>query len=77
MSGGRRLAASPTLDQIRRTLTHDLERLDGVYQDIYNPERYPVTFSAGLQALTRRVQSTIGKTDGATSGTTHETTGTA
>ena len=77
MSGGRRLSASPALDQIRRTLTRDLERLDEVYQDIYNPERYPVTFSDGLQALTRRVQSTIGKTGGTTSGTTQETTGTA
>ena len=62
MEQGCRLAASPPLDVIRQRLTHDLERLDGVCQDIYNPGRYPVTISSQLQALTQRVRSTIGNT---------------
>ncbi len=60
MAEGRRLAPSPPLDVIRQTLADDLERLDGVYLDIYNPERYPAAFSSQLQALTERVRSTIG-----------------
>ena len=59
MHGGRRLRAGPSLDEIRETLSAQLERLDGKYKDISSPERYPVTFSPKLAELTDEVRADI------------------
>jgi nicotinate phosphoribosyltransferase len=59
MSGGRRIAPSPALDEIRGMLANDLQRLDDHHKGLYNPPHYPVAISAKLQQLTLRVRSTI------------------
>ena len=56
MQDGRRLGSRPQLDDIRTRLAQDLARLDGHYQRLYNPPRYPVTTSAQLERLTAQVQ---------------------
>ena len=56
MQDGRRLGSKPQLDDIRSRLAQDLARLDGHYQRLYNPPRYPVTLSARLEGLAAQVQ---------------------
>ena len=56
MQDGRRLGSRPHLDDIRTRLGQDLARLDGHYQRLYNPPRYPVTLSAQLERLAAQVQ---------------------
>jgi nicotinate phosphoribosyltransferase len=56
MQDGRRLGSKPQLDDIRSRLAQDLARLDGHYQRLYNPPRYPVTLSARLERLAAQVQ---------------------
>ncbi len=56
MQDGRRLGSRPELDDIRARLAQDLDRLDGHYQRLYNPPRYPVTLSARLERLAAQVQ---------------------
>ena len=56
MQDGRRLDSRPQLDDIRTRLGQDLARLDGHYQRLYNPPRYPVTPSAQLERLAAQVQ---------------------
>ena len=59
MRGGRRLKAHPSLDEIRETLSAQLERLGEGYKDISSPERYPVAFSPKLAELTDQVRVDI------------------
>ena len=59
MRGGRRLKAHPSLDEIRETLSAQLERLDERYKDVSSPERYPVAFSPKLAELTDQVRADI------------------
>ena len=56
MLDGRRLGSRPLLDDIQTRLGQDLARLDGHYQRLYNPPRYPVTPSAQLERLAAQVQ---------------------
>ena len=56
MQDGRRLSPRPQLADIRARLGQDLARLDGHYQRLYNPPRYPVTISARLERLAAQVQ---------------------
>ena len=56
MQDGRRLGSKPQLDDIRSRLAQDLARLDGHYQRLYNPPRYPVNLSARLERLAAQVQ---------------------
>ena len=56
MESGRRTRAAPSLTEIRERFNRDFQQLDDHYKRIYNPPRYPVTFSARLQRQTNRVQ---------------------
>ena len=56
MQDGQRLGSRPQLDDIRTRLSQDLARLDGHYQRLYNPPRYPVTLSARLERLVAEIQ---------------------
>ena len=59
MRGGRRLKAHPSLDEIRETLSAQLDRLDERYKDVSSPERYPVAVSPKLSELTDEVRAGI------------------
>ena len=59
MEKGRRTVPSPSLEEIRERFNRDFQQLDDHYKRIYNPPRYPVTFSARLQRLTNRVQAQL------------------
>ncbi|MFQ6029705.1 MAG: nicotinate phosphoribosyltransferase [Dehalococcoidia bacterium] len=59
MTGGKRSAPSPTLDQIRRQFQEDFRRLDEHYKRLHQPPRYPVTVSPKLAALSSQVQAQL------------------
>ncbi|HEU0021252.1 MAG TPA: nicotinate phosphoribosyltransferase [Dehalococcoidia bacterium] len=67
LSDGRRTAPSPPLDEIRRTLAQDFQRLDDRHKGLYNPPHYPVAVSDRLQQLTQQVRSTIEESQGKSS----------
>ena len=60
MEDGRRTGPSPTLDEIRSRLVHDLSRLDDHHKRLYNPPRYPIDVSPKLRSLITQVQEKIG-----------------
>ena len=59
MESGRRVRPAPSLTEIRERFNRDFQQLDDHYKRIYNPPRYPVTFSARLQRQTNRVQAQL------------------
>ena len=59
MESGQRTRPAPSLTEIRERFNRDFQQLDDHYKRIYNPPRYPVTFSARLQRQTNRVQAQL------------------
>ena len=59
MRGGRRLRASPSLDDIRARAKRDLERLPGRLQRLEPDANYPVEIGADLVELAAPVDSRI------------------
>jgi nicotinate phosphoribosyltransferase len=59
MESGQRTRPAPSLTEIRERFSRDFQQLDDHYKRIYNPPRYPVTFSARLQRQTNRVQAQL------------------
>ena len=59
MESGQRTRPAPSLTEIREQFSRDFQQLDDHYKRIYNPPRYPVTFSARLQRQTNRVQAQL------------------
>jgi nicotinate phosphoribosyltransferase len=59
MRDGRRLRASPSLDEIRARAKRDLERLPGPLQRLEPDANYPVAIGADLVELAALVDSRI------------------
>ena len=59
MEKGRRTQPAPSLDEMRQRFNRDFDQLDTRYKQLYNPPRYPVSFSSRLQRLAHRVQAQL------------------
>jgi len=59
MRNGRRMLASPPLEQIRDRAQHALGRLPGRYRELCNAASYPISFSAALEELMKEVQKSM------------------
>ena len=51
LQAGKIVTRLPTLEETQSVCRQDLQRLPEIYKKIVDPARYPVRFSAGLQAL--------------------------
>ena len=59
MEDGRKTRAAPSLAEVRERFSNDFVLLDDHFKQLYNPPRYPVTYSPALQRLTNDVQGKI------------------
>ena len=59
MHEGRRVAASPTLDEIRDRFNQDWPSLDSRFKALVGPPRFPVQVSPKLQRLTAEVREKL------------------
>ena len=59
MDSGQKTRPSPVLGEMRECFERDFALLDDHFKQLYNPPRYPVTFSPALTRLTGQVQGHI------------------